>query len=244
MVGCSCQVCTSDNPKNSRYRSSLLIQGPSGNLLIDAPPELRLSLVREKVTRIDAVLLTHAHADHVMGLDDLRRFSELSGKSIPILAQPSVLSDVRRIFEYAFVPNEHIGGGLPRFEMVEAEAENEICGLRVMTFPVMHGKLEVKGVRIGDLAYLTDVSEIPDFSREWLTGLKTLFLDATRYMPHPSHLHYEASLELAATLGAEVTFLTHLSHDYDYEVVMRELPKGVKLSYDGLRVQVGNGEIS
>ncbi len=238
VIGCGCAVCTSDSPKNNRTRSGLLLESHSTRILIDAPPELRLQLTRENVSRLDAVIITHSHADHIMGLDDLRRFNEISGKQVTLFAQPSVLEDVRRVFRYAFDANAQKGGGLPRFELAPMPDWLDIGDVRVQAFEVQHGRLPVLGLRMGGLAYLTDVSEIPPLARARLNSLDTLIVDATRYAPHPTHFHFQRAIEVAQEVGARQTYLTHLSHDYDYDAVQADLPEGIALSYDGLRIPI------
>lgn len=238
MVACDCAVCTSKDPKNHRTRCSVLILGNEGTLLVDAPPELRLQLVRERVRRIDAVLITHSHADHIMGLDDLRRFSELTHSPMPLYGQPRTLQDVRRVFRYAFEPPTQEGGGLPAYDLLEAGAEVCLGDIQVATFEVLHGRLPVLGLRVGDFAYLTDVSHIPEPAWESLRGLGTLVMDATRRAPHPSHFHLEKAIEVAMALNPRRTYFTHLSHDYDYEETCAELPAGIELAYDGLRIPI------
>lgn len=238
MVACDCAVCTSGDPRNHRTRCGILILGDEGTLLVDAPPELRLQLVRERVRRIDAVLITHSHADHIMGLDDVRRFNELTNSPMPIYGQRRTLEDVRRVFQYAFEPPAQEGGGLPAYDLVEAGAEVCVGDIQAATFEVLHGRLPVLGLRVGDFAYLTDVSHIPERAWQELLGLGTLVMDATRRAPHPSHFHLGKAVEVAMALNPRQTYFTHLSHDYDYEDTCAELPAGIDLAYDGLRIPI------
>jgi phosphoribosyl 1,2-cyclic phosphate phosphodiesterase len=200
--------------------------------LVDAPPELRLQLTREDIRTVDFMVLTHGHADHIMGLDDVRRFNEITGKPLTIYAQPRTQDLLREAFGYAFRPPDQEGGGLPSYNLKDAP---EMVG-EIELFPVMHGVVEVLAVKVGGFAYLTDVSQIPAEAKPRLMGLDTLILDATRYAPHPSHLHFDAAIALAQELGPKRTYLTHLSHDYDYEQTNAALPAGIELSYDGLRI--------
>ena len=235
MIGCGCRVCKSDDPHNKRTRSSLFLSGDGYNVLIDTPPELRLQLCRENIAHIERVLITHSHADHVMGMDDLRRLNELTGESISVYAQPSVQEDLRRIFRYVFQPPAQVGGGLPRFTLHD-------CGTNmppdIELFEVLHGTLPVLGVKVRGFAYLTDVSEIPPDVMPRLRGLDTLILDATRRKPHPTHLNYEQALTVIEDLRPQRAYLTHLSHDYDFQETNENLPKGTELSYDGLRIRI------
>lgn len=204
-------------------------------MLIDTPPELRLQLCREGISRISRVLVTHSHADHVMGMDDLRRLNEMTGESIPVYAQPSVHEDLRRIFRYVFQPPSQVGGGLPKFTLHD-------CGGGILPdielFEVLHGELPVLGVKVRGFVYLTDVSRIPDVVMPKLRGLETLVIDATRRREHPTHLNYEQALAVIEDLQPARAVLTHLSHDYDFEETKKNLPKGIELSYDGLRIRI------
>ncbi|MEO7453804.1 MAG: MBL fold metallo-hydrolase, partial [Fimbriimonadales bacterium] len=235
MIGCDCAVCTSEDPRDRRTRSSLFLAGDGYNVLIDTPPELRLQLCRERISRIERVLVTHSHADHVMGMDDLRRLNEMTGEPTPVYAQPGVQEDLRRIFRYVFQPPAQVGGGLPKFMLHD-------CGDRmapdVELFEVTHGKLPVLGVKVREFAYLTDVSEIPAEVLPRLRGLETLIIDATRRKPHPTHLNFEQALAVIEDLKPERAYLTHLSHDYEYRDTNKNLPQGTELSYDGLRIPI------
>lgn len=239
MIGCDCAVCLSDNPRNKRTRSALFLGGEGYNVLIDCPPELRMQLTRERISQIERVLITHSHADHVMGMDDLRRLYEMTGKPVKVWAQPSVLEDIRRIYRYAFERPTQVGGGLPAYELssVWGDAPSEaVLPPDIEVFEVLHGNLPVLGVKVRGFAYLTDVSEIPD--RDRLKGLETLVIDATRIKPHPTHLNLEQALAVIEDLKPAKAYLTHLSHDYDFEETNKNLPKGTELSYDGLRIRI------
>jgi len=235
MIGCDCAVCLSSDPRNKRSRSSLFLSGEGYDVLIDCPPELRLQLCREGISRIERVLVTHSHADHVMGMDDLRRINELTGQPVTIYAQPSVQEDLRRIFRYSFQPPEQVGGGLPRFEMLDAP---QVLAPDIEIFEVLHGALPVLAVRVRGFAYLTDVSLIPAGAEQRLRGLKTLIIDATRLAPHPTHLNLDGALAVIERLGPNRAYLTHLSHDYDFADWSAKLPPGVELSCDGLRISI------
>ena len=221
------------NPKNHRCRTCVVIRGPNGNLLVDCPPELRLLLTGAEIYDVEAVLITHSHADHVMGMDDLRSFSMISGRPVRVYANEGTQEDIRRIFPYAF--KEMPGGiAVPRFDLQPAPSVLSVGGLEVRILEVRHGGMPVLGFRVGACAYLTDLNEIPAAARSELDGLETLVLDAVRVKPHPTHYHLEAALEVAAEIGARRTYLTHLSHDFDHDVTNRSLPAGVELAYDGL----------
>lgn len=223
------------NPKNHRTRPSLLLAGPSGNLLVDCAPEMRLQLLREGVRSLEAVLITHTHADHVMGMDDLRAFCRIQRRAMPVYALPRYQEDVRRIFAYAFQGDT---GGLdvPRFELREVPDVLEACGLRIETMVVHHGPWPVVALRVGGFAYVTDVNHIPPDAEAKLQGLDTLVLDAVRLRPHPTHFHLQEAIHVAQRLEARRTYFTHLSGDFDHDKTNASLPKGMELAYDGLRL--------
>jgi phosphoribosyl 1,2-cyclic phosphate phosphodiesterase len=237
MLGCGCAVCRSENPKNHRTRSSVLLKLPAGNLLIDTTPELRLQLIRERIPLVHAVLYTHYHVDHVFGLDDVRIFPKALGGPLPIYCAADVEEVIRQAFSYAFHPgNEDLPPGvLPKLEFRRITAAPfEALGQKIIPIPLVHARFDVFGFRIGDVAYCTDVSKIPDGSWPLLDGLDVLIIDALRPgKPHPSHFSLEQALEAAARVRPRRTYLTHMSHEFDYENPPR-LPPGVALAYDGL----------
>lgn len=224
-----------DNPKNHRTRSSLLVQGPEGNLLVDCPPEMRLQLTGQKVFDVEAVLITHTHADHVMGMDDLRSLCIRDGRAMPVYTLPAYQDDIRRIYPYAF-KEFPAGIFVPRFDLRDVPPVLSVGGLEILTFVVAHGPTPVVGIRVGDFAYITDVSEIPPAAWDLLQGLDVLMIDAVRIHPHPNHFHLSRAIEVAQALRPRQTFFTHLSHDYDHDRTNSELPKGIELAYDGLRI--------
>lgn len=229
------------HPHNWRTRSSIVVQGPGGNLLVDCAPELRLQVVREGIRRVDAVIVTHTHADHVMGMDDLRSFCLRQGSEIPIFTLPRYAADIRRVFGYAFVPPPP-GTFVPRFDLRELSLTGsgetfDLVGLPVRLFPVEHGNVPVIALRIGGFGYLTDVSRIPPEAEAQLHGLEILMIDAVRLAPHPSHLNLDGALEIIARLDPKVAYLTHLSGDFDAGAPPT-LPPNVRLAYDGLRLDL------
>jgi phosphoribosyl 1,2-cyclic phosphate phosphodiesterase len=239
MIGCDCRVCKSEDPRNKRTRSSLFLNGDGYNVLIDCPPELRMQLCREGISHIERVLITHSHADHVMGMDDLRRLFEMTREPVQVWAQPSVLEDIRRIYRYAFERPSQLGGGLPAYELFSVWGDapgTAVLSPEIEVFEVMHGNLPVLGIKVRGFAYLTDVSEIPQTNI--LRGLETLVIDATRLKPHPTHFNFEQALAVIEELNPGKAYLTHLSHDYDFEESNQNLPKGTELSYDGLRIRI------
>jgi len=227
------------NPKNWRTRCSIIILGPEGNVLVDCAPELRLQMAREGLTRIDDVIITHTHADHIMGMDDLRSICMKTRKPMPIYADEASQQDIRRIFPYAFLDNAPAGVEVPRFDFHVPGESMDLCGMDIQILRVQHGpKLTVLALRINDFAYVTDVNYIPPHEIARLTGLDTLILDAVRYKPHPNHYHFDAAMEVAKEIGAKMTYFTHLSSDYDHDKKNSEMPPNIQLSYDGLRIAI------
>ncbi len=224
------------NPKNWRTRASVCILGPTGNLLIDCAPELRMQMARERIYDVEATLITHTHADHVMGMDDLRSLCVKTKADMPVYAWPRYQEDIRRIYPYAF--SERIPGvEVPRYDLSDVPDVMQVGGMQILTMEVAHGPIPVVAVRVNDLAYVTDVSEIPEPAWAKLLGLDTLILDAVRIRPHPNHFHFDKAIEIAQQLGAKQTYFTHLSHDYDHDVTNAELPPNIQLAWDGLRIE-------
>jgi|SRR5579871_1124082 len=238
MIGCDCAVCRSDNPKNRRMRPSISVTAEAGVILVDTTPELRLQALATDLRRVDAVLITHTHADHILGMDDLRRFNDLADREIPVYGTAEHLDDIRRIYRYIFIQTQ-AGGGKPRITLHELQPEFELCGLRVRTFPVMHGKLPVQAFRFHDpatgcsAAYVTDVNLIPPDSMAQLHDLDLLILDAVRYDPHSTHFGLYEALDVIAELKPKQALLTHLSHRFDHDTVTAETPPNVAPAYDG-----------
>lgn len=238
MLGCDCKVCTSDDPRNWRTRPSVLLTMPGGNLLIDTTPEMRLQLLREKIRVVHAIVYTHAHADHMLGLDDARAFPRQIGGPVPIYCEEETEEAIRRVFFYAFqdflatLPPGHV----PKiqFERIRAGVAFEALGQSILPIRLEHGRLGVLGFRIGDLAYCTDVSRIPESSWPSLEGLDTLILDALRHEPHVTHFCLAEALAVIERLRPRRAFLTHLSHGFDHGPTELTLPPAVALAYDGL----------
>ena len=244
MVGCECAVCTSSVPENQRMRPCLRIEthaedeGEARVIIVDTPPDFRAQCLRFGVRRVDAVLYTHAHADHIFGLDDLRLFNFRQGSDIPCYGSEATLERLRSAFGYVFdgVPSE--GGGKPSLRLESVRDPFWVSGLRFEPVPVWHGTLEVFGYRCGDFAYVTDVSAIPEESYEALRGVRVLILGALRYRTHPTHFSVDEAVEAASRIGAQRTYFTHLNHDIDYSAPAAELPRGVEFAYDGLSFDV------
>jgi phosphoribosyl 1,2-cyclic phosphate phosphodiesterase len=237
VITCDCHVCRSENPKNRRTRSSLWVRPGKTSLLIDTATEFRLQAVKADLRHVDGVLYTHCHADHVFGFDDLRVFSKLNGKSIPVYGNEPTINELRDVFSYVFRKTQE-GGGKPQVETIVAEEPFWVQGLLVQPVPVFHGVLPIFGYRIGKLAYITDCSYVPSSSIDLLQDLEVLILGVIRYEPHPTHMNVEQALDLARRLKAKRTYFTHISHLLEHEAVSKALPEGVFLAYDGLTVQV------
>ncbi len=236
MIGCGCAVCTSDNPKNDRTRSSILISLAGGNILVDTSTDLRQQALRHGIDSINAVLFTHAHADHIHGIDELRSFNFIQKRPIPCYGDGRTLKRIKTIFSYIFdggMKGEK-GWWLPQLEMNEVKGVFDLLGMTLVPVEVAHGEIPVLGYRFGKTAYITDCSSIPDGSLEKLEGLDLLILGALRYVPHSKHFSIEEALAAVEKLKPKRTFFTHMGHDIDYDKTSAELPDGVSLAYDGL----------
>jgi phosphoribosyl 1,2-cyclic phosphate phosphodiesterase len=238
MIGCDCAVCQSSNPRNHRYRCSVLIGTEQGNILIDTTPELRLQLLREKVKLVHAVLYTHHHVDHLFGLDDLRVFPLALKAALPIYCTREVEGVIRQAFSYIFEP-EREGFPITLLPKLEFHAIDEkpfhVLGETVIPIPLIHSQFHVFGFRIGDVAYCTDVSKIPERSWCLLEGLDVFVVDALRPgNPHPSHFNLDQALATIERVKPKQAYLTHMAHTMDYESLIKTLPPGVAPAYDGL----------
>ncbi|MDM8008141.1 MAG: MBL fold metallo-hydrolase [Phycisphaerae bacterium] len=238
MIGCTCPVCTSSDPRDKRTRTSVAVETAGRSFLIDTPPELRTQCLACNITRVDAVLYTHSHADHIVGLDDLRRFNALQKAPIPCYGDAHTLRDLHRMFPYAFQDMPDYPSAKPHLEMIEVDGAFELLGVRVVPIPLFHGKLPVLGFRIGPFAYCTDCNQIPDESMALLQGLKVLILDGLRRRPHPTHFNLEQAVEAARRIGARQTFFTHIAHELAHEATNAELPPGMALAHEGQVIEI------
>lgn len=250
-VGCDCDVCQSTDPKDRRTRPSILIElsepppAPFGasvrSILVDTSTDLRAQALANNVRRVDAILFTHTHADHIFGLDDVRRYNQMQKGAIACYGDPPTVASLRHIFSYVFEPPVQKGGGLPQLTLFNIAGRFSLGGVEIVPVPVRHGALPVLGFRIGAFAYLTDCNQIPDASWPLLEGVRTLVIDALRQRPHSTHFSVGEATAAAARMGATRTYFTHISHDLGHAATNAQLPPGVELAYDGLVLEVNAG---
>lgn len=243
VIGCDCATCRSTDPRDRRTRHAAIIEEGGSQILIDTPPELRLQLLRAEVRNIDAVWFTHFHADHVHGIDDLRVFSMHGRRKVPIYAARSCFEVLEDRFHYVFeAPTNPVPGisrpeGDPR--ILEAYQETDIAGVRITPLPVPHGDVEVYGFRAGGLGYITDAKELPPRTLEALRGVSVLVLNALWFgSAHPTHFNVEEAIGVAREVGAERTFLTHISHRARHSELLERLPAGIEAAWDGLDIEI------
>ncbi len=240
-IGCGCGTCTSDDARNRRLRSSVLLSHGAARILIDASFDLRQQALREKLDTLDAVLLTHGHADHVFGLDDVRMYNYHQRRPVPIYASARTVSQVQRTFWYVFQESTD-ASSRPALTLTTVEGPFDLHGLTVRPFPILHGTAIITGYRIGRFAYITDGKAIPRESLALLSGLDLLVINTLRRAPHPTHFTLEETLEAIRAIAPRRALLTHISHDLEHESLARELPPGIQPAHDGLTVEVDESE--
>jgi len=239
IIGCDCAVCRSDDPRDQRSRTSILVSLDGHNVLIDATPELRLQCLQNDVRRLDAILITHTHADHIFGLDDVRRFNQIQGEPINLYATPLHLAALEKVFGYAQADRAGKNPDLPRliFNAIDMEIGRfSLWGCDIIPLLLPHGRALSTGFRMGPLAYCTDLSAMPDDTLRKLAGVELLVLSALRHKPHPAHLSLAQAQELAQRIGAKQTFLVHLAHQVSHRQQEKLMPADIRLAYDGLKV--------
>ena len=239
MIGCDCQTCTSPDPRDARTRCSVVISYGGTSVLVDTTPELRLQAVWNGVRKIDALVYTHAHADHIMGLDEVRRFNSIKGGPLDVWATPATFKTLRQCFGYAFrTPDPNAGVYRPHLVPREIDGPFEIGGQTWTPIPMLHGKMPVLGFRLGGLAYCTDVSELPAESWPLLDRLDTLVIDGLQWAKHPTHFSIDEALAVIEQLRPRRAYLTHLAHGVLHARDEPKLPENVKLAHDGLELSL------
>jgi phosphoribosyl 1,2-cyclic phosphate phosphodiesterase len=238
VIGCHCSACMSTNPRNNRTRCSSIITLDSGKtILIDTGPDLRIQALREGITRIDAVLYTHTHADHLHGIDDLRSFCQINRHQIPLYSYKDAVSHIESKFGYTLrEPSDF--WDLPVLSVSEIDGPFDLFDTTIIPIPVMHGRIQILAYRIGNIAYMTDVSSIPESSLALLKGLELLLIDCLRTEKHPTHINIEQSLDYVSQIQAKQSVLIHMTHELEYEALSQKLPENVFVGYDGMKIKV------
>ena len=238
MIACKCPVCTSCDSRDRRYRCCARVEFEDKVLIIDTPPEFRLQCLTYDVVKIDAILFTHTHADHIFGLDDTRRFTAIYDRAIRCYGSARTVASLKSIFPYAFDRESPMISERPQLCAVEVSESFDLFGRTIIPLELYHGRLSILGYRIGNFAYCTDCSEIPEATYDKLRGLDTLVLGALRYTPHPTHFNVEAALAAAGRIGARQTYFTHIAHEISHADLESRLPRHIRLGFDGLSFEV------
>jgi len=238
MIGCHCPVCSSRDQRDHRTRCSILVSYCGKSVLVDTTPELRLQAIANQVDLIHAVVFTHGHADHIFGLDDVRRYNTLLGSPLPVYAAEATMRTLQQAFSYAFTQQTQTGVYRPELEPKIIDGPQEIFGVNWQPIPLPHGRISVLGFRIGNFAYCTDCSEIPAPARAMLLNLDTLIIDALRPRPHPTHLSFSQALAIIDDLKPRRAYFTHLSHDVSHQDIERDLPANVRVAYDSMILEI------
>lgn len=240
MIGCDCAVCTSSNPRNRRNRTGIWLHDEKISAAIDISSEFRIASLRHGLKHLDFALLTHAHSDHIAGLDDLRIFSQRSGQATPLYGDANTLTGVRERFPYAFAPGKNYGGGVPQFDAREIKNAQPFNWQEwsIVPLPVLHGPEPILGYRVGNFALITDVTFIPDETLAKLQGVDVLALDCLRRAPHSTHLHLQGAIDYALKIQAKRTYMVHLAHDLEHDETEKVLPPHCWVAYDGLELEV------
>ena len=241
MIGCTCPVCRSTDPRDNRTRSSIFVETPSAKILVDTTPDMRHQALREGLDHLDAVILTHPHADHIMGFDDLRRFCDLRGGPLPLYGSASTLEQIERIFHYAFNPKKLVPGYVHVMPHV-VDGPFKLGGLDLTPLPVPHGSVSTLGFLFACqgrklLAYLSDCAEAPEAVRRLIADVEVLIIDGLREAPHPTHLTVSGAVEVAQAVGAKQTYLTHQTHERLHVERQRQLPASIDVAYDGMKLE-------
>jgi phosphoribosyl 1,2-cyclic phosphate phosphodiesterase len=239
MIGCRCAVCTSSDPRDRRLRPSIFVSVPRhAEILVDTTPDFRQQAITHGIARIDAILFTHSHADHILGLDDIRRFNFMQGGPIPCYATDVTWADIRRTFHYAFDGIARLGGGVPRIDTHVITGPLIVGGVRIVPVPLWHGDAPILGFRFGSFAYLTDCNRLDDGAWPLIEGIDVLVVDGLRDKPHPTHFTVAEATAIVERVRPRRAFLTHMSHDLGHAATNARLPAPVELAYDGLVLDV------